>query len=87
MRSIVPAMRKPLPFVAQFLLFVAFACLVIIDASILPLAFLIIFLGTAFASAGIGVMVPAAIFFLVLGAGLVSITFLVGRTLFRRVPL
>ena len=68
-------MRKPMPFVAQFLLFVAFACLVILDASILPLAFLIIFLGTAFASAGIGVIIPAAIFFLVLSAGLVFVCF------------
>ena len=80
-------MRKPLPFLAQFLLFVAFAGLVIIDVSILPTAFLIVYLGAAFASAGIGVLIPATIFFLVLSAGLIFVTFLVGRVLFRRVPL
>jgi hypothetical protein len=67
-------------------LFLAFAVLIFIDISILPMAVLLIYLGAILAPVDHGSWFPLTVFSAVVGAGLIWLTVIVGKALRRARP-
>ena len=70
----------------RFRLMAAFAFLVVLDLSLIPISVLLIFVGSVLAPASHGASVPMAVFAAALAIGLISVTFLVGKALWRASP-